>query len=400
MRDQVLFVSHDSSRTGAPLLLLTLLRWLKAHTSIHFSILLSQPGELEREFAELGPTYLWTWSGTSRVRRLESVLLRLGLRGLPSSFSTRDICLIYSNTIANGDILEALASFNRPIVTHVHELEHSIHTFGSGGRFTRTLERTTHFIAASSAVRTHLVQRYRVPESKVDVAPSFIDTKAWTTAPPEHLIARLRSRLNIPLGHRIVGAVGTVDWRKGPDLFVLLAREIHHSLGFHDVHFVWVGQYDQSTYYNLRHDVRRLGLEHRVHFVGGQPTPIDFMALFDVLCLMSREEPLGLVVLEAACLGKPAVCFADAGGAPDLVHGCGYVVPYLDIRQMAAKVIALLESPDERLGYGRAGRQKAVDHYDVNVVAPRIVTIIERLLAQGARRAPRKLRHEGGEESA
>jgi hypothetical protein len=38
------------------------------------------------------------------------------------------------------------------------------------------------------------------------------------------------------------------------------------------------------------------------------------------------------VCLEAAALGKPIICFGDAGGMPEFIEEvCELVVPYLDI---------------------------------------------------------------------
>ena len=51
----VLFVSHDAGATGAPFLLLHLLRWLRANTKLEFSVLLKKTGILESQFAAIAP---------------------------------------------------------------------------------------------------------------------------------------------------------------------------------------------------------------------------------------------------------------------------------------------------------------------------------------------------------
>ena len=52
----ILFVSHDASRTGAPIALLTFLRWLRANTDYRFEVLLGSGGALEPAFEALAPT--------------------------------------------------------------------------------------------------------------------------------------------------------------------------------------------------------------------------------------------------------------------------------------------------------------------------------------------------------
>jgi glycosyltransferase involved in cell wall biosynthesis len=83
--------------------------------------------------------------------------------------------------------------------------------------------------------------------------------------------------------------------------------------------------------------------------------------------------------LEAAALGKPIVCFAEAGGMPEFVEeDCGFVVPYLDVAAMAERVVCLLESRECRLKMGEAARHKITERHDVSVAGPQIVNIIER----------------------
>ena len=59
MTKQILFISHDASRTGAPILLLNFLRWFKQNTDIPFRIILAKTGELEPYFKELAPTFVF-----------------------------------------------------------------------------------------------------------------------------------------------------------------------------------------------------------------------------------------------------------------------------------------------------------------------------------------------------
>src|SRR6187399_2669791 len=55
---EILFVSHDAGRTGAPLVLLNFQRWLKEHTGVKFATILRRRGPLEAEFARLGEVFL------------------------------------------------------------------------------------------------------------------------------------------------------------------------------------------------------------------------------------------------------------------------------------------------------------------------------------------------------
>src|SRR5208282_1771440 len=47
---RVLFLGHDASRTGAPLLMLELIKWLATHSNLKGSALLKRGGEMESEY--------------------------------------------------------------------------------------------------------------------------------------------------------------------------------------------------------------------------------------------------------------------------------------------------------------------------------------------------------------
>ena len=52
----ILFISHDASRTGAPIALLTFLRWLRANSNYRLEVLLGSGGSLKPAFEALAPT--------------------------------------------------------------------------------------------------------------------------------------------------------------------------------------------------------------------------------------------------------------------------------------------------------------------------------------------------------
>ena len=82
------------------------------------------------------------------------------------------------------------------------------------------------------------------------------------------------------------------------------------------VYFLWVGG-DMTNLHSAQilHDAAKLRLGDYFKVLGTVPNPLDFFAAFDVFVLLSREDPFPLVCLEAASLGKPFVCFDNAGGA-------------------------------------------------------------------------------------
>jgi glycosyltransferase involved in cell wall biosynthesis len=123
------------------------------------------------------------------------------------------------------------------------------------------------------------------------------------------------------------------------------------------------------------------GVSDSVQWTGEVANPLDYFACFDAFALVSREDPFPLVCLEAALLEKPVICFAGAGGAPELVEeDSGFVVPYLDLNAMADKLLLLSENEELRRKMGACGAVKVRNRFSLDVMAPRLYHLIDGLL--------------------
>jgi glycosyltransferase involved in cell wall biosynthesis len=389
---KILFISHEATYTGAPIVLLNFLKWFKANTDLPFEILIKQEGVLKPEFEAIAPVSIFR-KKTPPARRnlLTRVLKHLGfqseaketyLKQLKEKLIRDNIGLIYANTVTNGEILEFLSSLECPVICHVHELQWAInYSIGLTG-FERVRRYTQQYIAVSQAVKNNLIKNYQIPEDKIDLVYAFIPTNYSDLIDLRQARNQIYQQLDIPEEAAIVCASGATEWRKGTDLFVQLARAVYERIPKTPVYFLWVGGVSQGDYFNqIWHDVKNVRLEKYVRFLGMQPNPLDYFAACDVFALVSREDPYPLVCLEVASLGKPIVCFDGGGGAQELIENdCGFVVPYLDIETMAIKVVTLLSSPELGQSLGQRAKEKVQKRHDINVTAPKILKIIKEFL--------------------
>lgn len=386
---RVLFVSHEAKRSGAPVLLLHFLRWLRTNTSVDFEVLLREEGELSAEFAALAPV----WQAQPAPGRLERATIRvarrLGLQASPDEahigrmvrqLSQRGFGVIYSNTFTNGTFVSRLTDLNCRVVTHVHELERNI--LRPGEENLRLVKaQTSRYIACSAAVQSNLVVRHGIERDRIDVIHGFVPARAVTDEERAQARARVRSELSIPEGAFVVGAAGTTNWEKSPDLFVQLAYAVHRRHPARPVHFVWLGDgVPQSRMTELRLDAQTAGVGDIVHFPGRRANAMEYFCAFDLFALVSREDSYPLVCLEVATLGTPILCFDRAGGAPEFVEDdCGFVVPYLEVEVMAERTLELLASDVLRRRMGERAKAKVRERHDVAVSAPRVLDVIRRL---------------------
>ena len=128
--------------------------------------------------------------------------------------------------------------------------------------------------------------------------------------------------------------------------------------------------------------ISRAGLEDAVVFFGAVDNPLDYIHSADMLVLPSIIEGTPAVLPEAFWCGTPVVVY-DIGGIPEMVINgeTGWLVPAGDEQYFAAKVIEVLNQPEERNRIARNARKKAEDDYDNRVISSRFFQAYESLIA-------------------
>jgi glycosyltransferase involved in cell wall biosynthesis len=294
-------------------------------------------------------------------------------------FAAGSYDLIYSNTMTNGTVLEALAPFGVPIITHVHELAYWISRSGPEN-LQRVLAHTTAFIAVSQAVRENLVRNHEIPEEKISVIYEHIrELPPVPTATEE---ASARAAFGIPPGAFVVGGCGAEHWRKGRDLIPQLLVTLRRQEPERKFHFVWIGRPGTTEEeFALQHDLRVANVETLFHSCGEVEDPFALFPAVDVFALLSRDDPYPLAGLEVASLQIPVVCFADAGGMPEFAGDrSGLVVPYLDVELMAQSIVRLATDLEHSESCGRQARAKIARENTLDCTAPQLFAVINRLL--------------------
>lgn len=390
-RPTVLFVGHEATRTGAPLMLLYFLRWLREHTDLSFEVLLLDGGPLVDDFAAVAPVIVLSdlrdhWS--SRALRA------IGLHGVASQLRSvqarwrcahlRSASTVYCNSVPSLRVLRLLGRRPRTVVAHVHEMHGALGMPGTEGDRNLLQTRADHVVAASDLVARYLVTEHGIDPDKIVRHYEFIDVRAFLDQVPAAPVD-VRGHLGLPEDAAVVGAAGVTEARKGPELFLQLALALRRRGGGRPVHLVWVGSTpDTHETRWILHDLEKAGLGDVVHFVGLQVHPASWFAQFDVFVLTSREDPFPLVCLESSLLATPIVCFDNTGMAEFAGDDeRGFVVPYLDVEAMADRVEALLADPAARAAVGERASARVRSAHDVSSGAPALWADLEGWMRDG-----------------
>jgi glycosyltransferase involved in cell wall biosynthesis len=369
-------------RSGAPILLLRFLEWMRAHTTVDPDVVLLHGGSLEQSFEQFHAKVIG--GNDSRLWMVQRGLNNLGYgkaaaamawaRHAPVMWSHRHEPVIFLNSVGSLAAVRFLPA-NSPakVVLYIHELDSSFDSTLGTKAWQRLSPRVDHFISCGARVTEMLVERRGVPAHQVSEHIGFIDEPK---VDPERWRATRRA-LAIPEGALVVGASGQPDWRKAPEVFVRVARTLAARRPDLDPHFIWMGgEADSSPAWKMTHDVVAAGLRDRFHHVPETSEPGDIMGALDVFALSSREDPYPLVVLEAAALGVPVVSFDNGGvvqfAASDPDDPLAEIVPYLDGDAMADAIASLADDAGRRSSMVERARRFVLANQLTDQAAPRL----------------------------
>ena len=137
----------------------------------------------------------------------------------------------------------------------------------------------------------------------------------------------------------------------------------------------------------LRELAEDLGVVDRVVLAGAVPRD-EVPALIrssDVVVTVPWYEPFGIVPLEAMACGRPVVGSAVGGLLDTVVPGVtGELVPPKDPDALARALGDLLADDVRRAAYGRAGRARALEHYDWRRIVEETETVYRSRAAAAA----------------
>lgn len=377
---KILFIGHEASRTGAPIVLLHLLRWIKENSSgLEADLLLLRDGELKAQYSKVSNVYVLPERprDPSLIWRAGNYLKKKAGR-LPNfprlaPFST-DYDAVVGNTVVTLDYLGYFCRRGVPTLCWIHELDFIVRSFFTDERFRELSENADQFIVVSKAVESML--RNRGIEKTTHLIYGFPPSP--TTGDVD--VGAVKRELGIPANAFVVGGSGTFEWKKGIDLFLQIAERTTVSK---NIYFVWVGGNLDPADPNFRsidYDFRRLRQKERVIFTGAVEDTQKYFATFNVFALTSREDPFPLVGLEAASLGKPVICFENAGGMPEFVEtDAGCVVPYGDVEAFSERIRDYAGAPDVLAAAGESARVKANTRFSQETACKRFCDIISNL---------------------
>ncbi|MGS0748164.1 glycosyltransferase [Halpernia sp. GG3] len=329
MKKKILLISHDAARTGAPIMFLDFVRWIKTkHADYEISIIIDKDGPLLEEFRKYAFVYILHKNYNYKIKRLNNILERQYEASIFRKINSQKWSFIFSNTITNGKILEKINTSDIPLFSYIHELENSINFYNKRNRVAATLEKTDFFFCGSEMVKFNLIENHKIKPENTEVVYSFKEIKKNIVN--KEIRINLKSHYKIPHEAVVVAMLGTFEWRKGNDLFIRTCIENTNK----NIYFVWVGIDNTDEYDKINYDLHKYQIKPKLILIPSSENYSDFYNIIDIFYLSSREDPYPLVMVEASSYGIPIICFKGAGGTEEFIKDVGFVAPYGDTKEV------------------------------------------------------------------
>lgn len=237
----------------------------------------------------------------------------------------------------------------------------------------------THLLAVSSSERLFLESENVVPVGRVRILGSGSISGVDLNRYRSDSVARraVRVKLGIPLDAVVALFVGRLTEDKG----VLVLAEAFQNLATSrsDVWLVIVGPDEQGLTPKIKEllgaTVKRCKILNFTH------QPERYMAAADYICLPSYREGFGMVIIEAAGVGIPAIG-SRIHGISDAIreNETGILVEVGSAAELYNAMLRLSEDTALRQQLGISARRYVTDNFSSNIVIRRYVEMFQSLL--------------------
>jgi len=345
-KETALVVSHEGVRGGAPILAYNIAVQLKKEYNV-IALFLSD-GPMLKACRNAGVTVVGPVSLRNAPKVAEYAVRKI--------LEKTNVKFAVLNTIESRYALEALSGLYIPNVILVHEFASYIRPRSAFRDAVKWSSKTvfsagmTHDCAVDldSALKTNA---YPIIPQGLSLPP--MDQSSRVSAAEHEKILETIRPVGFPADGIVVLGAGYVEYRKGVDLFIDCASRVVKG-SRKAVRFVWMGRGfdpERDTQYSvyLEDQIRRAGIERDFIFLNEVMDVQLVYAQADLFMLTSRLDPLPNVAIEALYASLPVVCFENASGIADVLGATSLqsdlVAKFLDTNDMAAKVIAFVNSP-------------------------------------------------------
>ena len=247
-----------------------------------------------------------------------------------------------------------LAEFGIPSIMLVHEAA----DLYPAGAFDVITEASDKIVFGSQFVHDRAEGVLPLPPGRTLVRGQGLQQDHVGTMHRANARAAVRQELDLDDDVLLVLGCGTIDFRKGTDLFAAAALDVlrrqRPAKNLLRLDRQWRPLDPQILVKTL---VEERGHDTDVRFVGPRVDVEPYFMAADIFLMTSRVDPFPCVVQEAMACGLPIVAFREGGGAVEMYgDDAGLSAPIGNTALLADRVLELARDPELRQKLGDRGK--------------------------------------------
>jgi len=209
-------------------------------------------------------------------------------------------------------------------------------------------------ICVSQYDRQIAIENKIAPADKLMAIHNGIDIKAISFLPREEAQKKL-------LGHTSKLVIGTIaEWTKNKGLIYILeaVKEIKKPLDL-----VLIGSGENPDKDKMQQLTEKYENIHLIEFID---QAASYLKAFDIFILPSLKEGLPYTILEAMAAEVPIIT-TNIGGIPEMIDDnvSGILIQPKNSRQLAEKILELINNPEITQGMAEKASQKVVKEFSL-----------------------------------
>lgn len=312
--NKILLVSHELSRTGAPIVLLKVASILKEN-NYKVDLFTYKYGELKEEFESLG---------------IKVTEVRDDRNRFFYHLSKRSICsykLIICNSVMTYRAVDVLQRFNVPVIWYIHE----------SSKYLKNL------VASQKDIGIILENFYNIYTVSYFAKSSISELGNPCCRVINNCVEDWFNGISKTSNIIRFGFIGTISKEKGVDVLVdafLQLLKIKENITL-----TIAGKYDSEFASSLKNSVCHEKAIQWKGLVEGK-TKKDFFSNIDVLCIPSNEESSSLALLEAASSGLAVIATKTVGACYIIKNKLdSIIIPSNDFDYLYNAMLYLIDNP-------------------------------------------------------
>lgn len=224
-------------------------------------------------------------------------------------------------------------------------------------------------VAISEAVKQHLMNDFGIPEEKIALIYTGVETERFLKDLTEEEKREARRKFTLENAPVIIGTIGRLSPVKGQEVLLKAVPSI--VKGFPKARILLIG--DGPDEQRLRELVLELDIEKNVVLAKSVDDTKEALSIMDVFVLPSIKEGLGLSLIEAMACGRPCVA-SRIGGIENVIEEgkTGLFFTPGDAEELAVAVKRILTDRLLRDILSKNGREKASKYFDIGKMATKM----------------------------